>query len=68
MKFRPAAVPQPPERSPPVRGAWIEILWTDNNGLKNWASPPVRGAWIEIVPSGQLPAGPGVAPREGGVD
>ena len=36
-------------KSPPVRGAWIEI--TIAQSLADYlASLPVRGAWIEIPP------------------
>ncbi len=33
--------------SPPVRGAWIEIVELSGGG-GSYRSPPVRGAWIEI--------------------
>ena len=29
--------------SPPGRGAWIEILWPDSNGLRSWAVAPRAG-------------------------
>ena len=34
-------------RSPPTRGAWIEIGRQSKN-LTGIESPPTRGAWIEI--------------------
>ena len=36
-------------RSPPSRGAWIEIAWVEFLEVMKDSSPPSRGAWIEIV-------------------
>ena len=36
-----------PQRSLPVRGAWIEMRNVLHNSCRQW-SLPVRGAWIEI--------------------
>ena len=55
------------ERSPPVRGAWIE-MWCARSMLYCCVSPPVRGAWIEIRKPAIVPHAQAVAPREGGVD
>ena len=38
-------------RSPPSRGAWIEILWAAVRS-EQMPSPPSRGAWIEIARPG----------------
>ena len=54
-------------KSPPVRGAWIEIILIVLYKLLNM-SPPVRGAWIEIGYHHEGKPGEGVASREGGVD
>ena len=35
--------------SPPVRGAWVEIVRNDMTGDWKISSPPVRGAWVEII-------------------
>ena len=35
--------------SPPVWGAWIEIVVNAVNDVMNGMSPPVWGAWIEIT-------------------
>ena len=54
-------------RSPPSRGAWIEIIGAIREG-EDITSPPSRGAWIEIyffcVGAGHA----SVAPLAGGVD
>ena len=34
--------------SPPSRGAWIEILDSEDYTAQKVMSPPSRGAWIEI--------------------
>ena len=55
-------------KSPPSRGAWIEMLnlLFEYDALK---SPPSRGAWIEIVNSvASALMMLGVAPLAGGVD
>ena len=44
MLFRSEIVGVP---SPPVRGAWVEIVVTFCRILARM-SPPVRGAWVEI--------------------
>ncbi len=54
-------------RSPPVRGAWIEIYKAAGEA-DILASPPVRGAWIEIETFTVLNYDAPVASREGGVD
>ncbi len=55
------------DKSPPTRGAWIEILESKNMSIEEM-SPPTRGAWIEISsPLMRCPSGP-VAPHTGGVD
>ena len=51
----------------PVRGAWIEMLWTVLLASVQW-SLPVRGAWIEITLSATFCASTKVAPRAGSVD
>ena len=38
-------------RSPPARGAWIEIFLTAPPKNQTARSPPARGAWIEILAS-----------------
>ena len=50
------AMPYNEERSPLVRGAWIETLL---RGLSQppRVSPPVRGAWIETKEEDELPPG-----------
>ena len=54
-------------KSPPTRGAWIEIIpWMDRAAKTR--SPPTRGAWIEISLDYQDWVGIGVAPHTGGVD
>ena len=54
-------------RSPPSRGAWIEIIFAIPR--RRWRpSPPSRGAWIEIMRLAVLVAGYYVAPLAGGVD
>ena len=54
-------------RSPPSRGAWIEIKhWQRKKGL--YASPPSRGAWIEILWVLWIGMRRAVAPLAGGVD
>ena len=53
--------------SPPVRGAWIEILPVPKGDGPD-ESPPVRGAWIEITTDTPIAFSGIVASREGGVD
>ena len=36
-------------KSPPARGAWIEILGYLRYKLRCITSPPARGAWIKIT-------------------
>ena len=55
-------------RSPPARGAWIEIIGQKLVEAAMAASPPARGAWIEIRPAADSLRTYVVAPREGGVD
>ena len=38
-------------KSPPSRGAWIEIAWVEFLEVMK-ESPPSRGAWIEILSNG----------------
>ena len=47
MKSHIAASVPPGPRSPPSRGAWIEIITLLKNGVV-MTSPPSRGAWIEM--------------------
>ena len=54
-------------RSPPSRGAWIEI-GVYVNGDQIGKSPPSRGAWIEIGMAVAVKTGKAVAPLAGGVD
>ena len=55
------------DRSPPARGAWIEIIPTQS--IASYVmSPPARGAWIEIQSGSLLSRVMSVAPRTGGVD
>ena len=56
-----------PDKSPPSRGAWIEISLILLAHL-TCLSPPSRGAWIEIVHPGIGGGGSNVAPLAGGVD
>ena len=55
-------------KSPPSRGAWIEIQWGDTDELAKLQSPPSRGAWIEMIPSPATIKEGVVAPLAGGVD
>ena len=59
---RPEAV-----RSPPSRGAWIEIRLKLRDEL-NEVSPPSRGAWIEMTTIRRTGQKITVAPLAGGVD
>ena len=54
-------------RSPPSRGAWIEII-SIHRARTFRTSPPSRGAWIEIGMSPLIPPPECVAPLAGGVD
>ena len=50
------------ERSPPARGAWIEMLmdgWEYGSVLE---SPPARGAWIEICGTPPISYRPTLSP------
>ena len=53
--------------SPPVWGAWIEILLRRLISASS-LSPPVWGAWIEISNCRFVGYRVSVAPRVGGVD
>ena len=53
--------------SPPLAGAWIEILEVIAHGRET-ASPPLAGAWIEIRIIPVSSASSSVAPPRGGVD
>ena len=57
------------QRSPPSRGAWIEIPIAKRYSEATTKSPPSRGAWIEMQfwPNKQVTAKM-VAPLAGGVD
>ena len=55
-------------RSPPSRGAWIEIEQCAALERDLLTSPPSRGAWIEMTPSRTMMAALAVAPLAGGVD
>ena len=48
MKSSPAGLPAAGYRSPPSRGAWIEMLRDFRDAAAVDGSPPSRGAWIEI--------------------
>ena len=54
-------------KSPPSRGAWIEIEKA-NVLVTMLGSPPSRGAWIEITNKTNCQALLKVAPLAGGVD
>ena len=53
-------------RSPPVRGAWVEIKMKYADINEKYTSPPVRGAWVEIISGLDLPDGPRGRPPCGG--
>ena len=67
MKCWPPALGRISRRSPPSRGAWIEMK-EKNPTRYCWASPPSRGAWIEIMASMWIRTAASVAPLAGGVD
>ena len=48
MKFANIIAPKPRGKSPPSRGAWIEIHCVLRCSFLE-ESPPSRGAWIEIT-------------------
>ena len=54
-------------KSPPARGAWIEIVFL-RAGRADRESPPARGAWIEMLLGEGCKYVEAVAPRTGGVD
>ena len=54
-------------KSPPTRGAWIEIINLWMRGVDS-KSPPTRGAWIEIYNEKDAFKKLKVAPHTGGVD
>ena len=47
LKYGSSGVTPSDRRSPPARGAWIEMAINHNHDDR-YASPPARGAWIEI--------------------
>ena len=51
-------------KSPPARGAWIEIIVALPYRL-NVLSPPARGAWIEILNVGGVEVYPWSPPARG---
>ena len=53
--------------SPPVWGAWVEILSPRRTAPPATWSPPVWGAWVEIQRWTLYCQKDGVAPRVGGV-
>ena len=55
-------------KSPPSRGAWIEIIRAPVTTCTYRPSPPSRGAWIEICCRHRRREGRSVAPLAGGVD
>ena len=55
-------------KSPPSRGAWIEIARIMSCAMVTPMSPPSRGAWIEIIFAYNLQIFCEVAPLAGGVD
>ena len=55
-------------RSPPSRGAWIEISVYCSSVMRPTASPPSRGTWIEILSIIVVDDRAIVAPLTGGVD
>ena len=54
-------------RSPPSRGAWIEMAEL-RKAADDLESPPSRGAWIEIKKVRRTNTSSAVAPLAGGVD
>ena len=48
LKYGSSGVTPSDRRSPPARGAWIEMAINHNHDDR-YASPPARGAWIEIT-------------------
>ena len=54
-------------KSPPSRGAWIEIIVFALD-VEIAESPPSRGAWIEIIADRPVDDDDRVAPLAGGVD
>ena len=68
MKYMVSAVSHRLRRSPPSRGAWIEISVSPVRVVTCVVSPPSRGAWIEIVIMSEIWAIRAVAPLAGGVD
>ena len=44
--------PNPNPKSPPVRGAWVEMTFHVAGCKLEMSSPPVRGAWVEITTRG----------------
>ena len=55
-------------KSPPSRGAWIEIIRAPVTTCTYRPSPPSRGAWIEISPSTRVTVRVSSPPSRGGVD
>ena len=51
-----SSIQQKPDRSLPVRGAWVEISRFTLTRTKKHRSLPVRGAWVEIEKLGDLKA------------
>ena len=51
----------------PVRGEWIEILYSGKL-YSVYGSLPVRGEWIEILENFYIDLHRAVSPREGRVD
>ena len=49
MKSKPRGEGCKESRSPPSRGAWIEIGRCPKRAPRGRRSPPSRGAWIEIL-------------------
>ena len=67
MKFRNIMAIIEARRSPPSRGAWIEIRVKEALRMPQM-SPPSRGAWIEILMFCLPYHTSAVAPLAGGVD
>ena len=68
MKSCPVRREYPGAKSPPVRGALIEMVKKIPRRRVLCGSPPVRGALIEIIVPIRIGSATAVAPREGGVD
>ena len=66
LKFRRRRSRVYSQRSPPARGAWIEITVAGVPASRVVASPPARGAWIEINSKENFRGGGRRRPPHGG--